>query len=210
MFVGVHDSFWTHACDVDQMNEILREKFIELYSMPILENVSRNFPLSSPSWIKLVVYFHWLHDNSACSQLLESFQASYPALTFPPLPERGEFDLQEVLESPYFFNWNSLREQQAVITMFEKHCHTYQMPLLEWPRSCSKSSFVYAFKREVGNENLRLLLWKTKDKLWFPMISESTRFSWASIICSVKDLVHFTHVQKARLFYRNSRLYSLM
>ena len=37
---GVHDSFWTHACDVDKMNRILREKFVELYSMPILENVS--------------------------------------------------------------------------------------------------------------------------------------------------------------------------
>ncbi|KAI5320686.1 hypothetical protein L3X38_040394 [Prunus dulcis] len=23
----VHDSFWTHACDVDQMNKILRQKF---------------------------------------------------------------------------------------------------------------------------------------------------------------------------------------
>ncbi|CAB4319253.1 unnamed protein product [Prunus armeniaca] len=73
-FAGVHDSFWTHPCDVDQMNEILREKFVELYSMPILES------------------------------LLESFQASYPALTFPPLPERGDFDLLQVLESPYFFN----------------------------------------------------------------------------------------------------------
>lgn len=38
--VGVHDSFWTHACDVNQMNRILREKFVELYSMPILEDVS--------------------------------------------------------------------------------------------------------------------------------------------------------------------------
>nr|XP_048336731.1 DNA-directed RNA polymerase 3, chloroplastic isoform X1 [Ziziphus jujuba var. spinosa] len=73
-FAGVHDSFWTHACDVDQMNQILREKFVELYSMPILEN------------------------------LLEGFEASYPALKFPPLPERGDFDLHEVLESPYFFN----------------------------------------------------------------------------------------------------------
>jgi hypothetical protein len=36
---GVHDSFWVHACDVDQMNQILREQFVELYSMPILENV---------------------------------------------------------------------------------------------------------------------------------------------------------------------------
>lgn len=36
---GVHDSFWVHACDVDKMNQILREQFVELYSMPILENV---------------------------------------------------------------------------------------------------------------------------------------------------------------------------
>ncbi|GAB4853640.1 DNA-directed RNA polymerase 3B, chloroplastic [Ancistrocladus abbreviatus] len=73
-FAGVHDSFWTHACDVDKMNQILREKFVELYSIPILEN------------------------------LLESFRTSYPASTFPPLPDRGDFNLNEVLESPYFFN----------------------------------------------------------------------------------------------------------
>ncbi|KAJ1435406.1 DNA-directed RNA polymerase, phage-type [Sesbania bispinosa] len=73
-FAGVHDSYWTHACDVDNMNRILREKFVELYETPILEN------------------------------LLEDFQRSFPSLTFPPLPERGDFDLREVLESPYFFN----------------------------------------------------------------------------------------------------------
>ncbi|KAG5001390.1 hypothetical protein JHK87_022462 [Glycine soja] len=73
-FAGVHDSYWTHACDVDEMNRILREKFVELYDAPILEN------------------------------LLESFQKTFPALNFPPLPERGDFDLQEVLESTYFFN----------------------------------------------------------------------------------------------------------
>ncbi|KAJ1283858.1 hypothetical protein BS78_03G159400 [Paspalum vaginatum] len=37
-FAGVHDSYWTHACDVDTMNRILREKFVELYDTPILEN----------------------------------------------------------------------------------------------------------------------------------------------------------------------------
>ncbi|PKA50864.1 DNA-directed RNA polymerase 3, chloroplastic [Apostasia shenzhenica] len=41
-FAAVHDSFWTHACDVDKMNEILREQFVELYNIPILENVSRS------------------------------------------------------------------------------------------------------------------------------------------------------------------------
>ncbi|KAK9063780.1 hypothetical protein SSX86_017652 [Deinandra increscens subsp. villosa] len=73
-FAGVHDSFWTHACDVDQMNQILREKFVELYDAPILEN------------------------------LLESFQKSFPNLEFPPLPERGDFDLKEVVKATYFFN----------------------------------------------------------------------------------------------------------
>ncbi|KAL8518413.1 hypothetical protein ACS0TY_009699 [Phlomoides rotata] len=73
-FAGVHDSYWTHACDVDKMNRILREKFVELYEAPILENLS------------------------------ESFQESFPNLKFPPLPERGDFDLREVLESTYFFN----------------------------------------------------------------------------------------------------------
>ncbi|KAI3414515.1 DNA-directed RNA polymerase [Psidium guajava] len=73
-FAGVHDSYWTHACDVDEMNRILREKFVELYEIPILEN------------------------------LLESFQKSFPALSFPPLPERGDFNLKDVLDSPYFFN----------------------------------------------------------------------------------------------------------
>ncbi|KAL0664066.1 hypothetical protein Bca4012_100903 [Brassica carinata] len=33
-FAGVHDSFWTHASDVDVMNRILREKFVELYDKP--------------------------------------------------------------------------------------------------------------------------------------------------------------------------------
>ncbi|CAI0462469.1 unnamed protein product [Linum tenue] len=73
-FAGVHDSYWTHASDVDELNRILREKFVELYEAPILEN------------------------------LLEAFQKSFPKLKFPPLPDRGDFDLKDVLISPYFFN----------------------------------------------------------------------------------------------------------
>jgi DNA-directed RNA polymerase len=37
-------------------------------------------------------------------QLLENFEKSFPKLKFPPLPERGDFDMKDVLESPYFFN----------------------------------------------------------------------------------------------------------
>ncbi|KAK8950145.1 hypothetical protein KSP40_PGU017990 [Platanthera guangdongensis] len=73
-FAGVHDSYWTHACDIDEMSRILREKFVELYETPILDN------------------------------LLMNFQSSFPSLSFPPLPERGDFDIKDVLNSTYFFN----------------------------------------------------------------------------------------------------------
>lgn len=40
LVTGVHDSFWTQASDFDHMNKILREKCVELYKGPILENLS--------------------------------------------------------------------------------------------------------------------------------------------------------------------------
>ncbi|KAL0919174.1 hypothetical protein M5K25_011250 [Dendrobium thyrsiflorum] len=36
--------------------------------------------------------------------LLASFQLSFPSLSFPPLPERGDFNIKDVLDSTYFFN----------------------------------------------------------------------------------------------------------
>jgi DNA-directed RNA polymerase len=35
-FASVHDSYWTHACDIDEMAEIIRETFIALHSSDIL------------------------------------------------------------------------------------------------------------------------------------------------------------------------------
>ena len=35
----MHDSFWTHAGSVEEMNRILREEFVGLHSQPILERV---------------------------------------------------------------------------------------------------------------------------------------------------------------------------
>lgn len=72
-FSAVHDSFWTHACDVDEMNEALRDCFVELYSKPLLND------------------------------LRESWQLRYPEVEFPPLPELGDLDLNEVKSATYFF-----------------------------------------------------------------------------------------------------------
>jgi DNA-directed RNA polymerase, mitochondrial len=72
-FSAVHDSFWTHPCDVDEMNEILRDVFVDLYSQPLLE------------------------------RLQETWQMRYPTLEFPPLPQRGTLDLNEIKRASYFF-----------------------------------------------------------------------------------------------------------
>lgn len=42
-FAAVHDSYWTHACDIDTMAVIIRDQFIELHSQPIMENLKKEF-----------------------------------------------------------------------------------------------------------------------------------------------------------------------
>ena len=75
-FAGVHDSFWTHAGSVDTLNRILREKFHELHSRPLIQ------------------------------ELREQFEKTYKdtGVEFPPVPEYGDFDLKEILKAQYFFN----------------------------------------------------------------------------------------------------------
>lgn len=73
-FAAVHDSFWTHPCSVDDMNRILREKFVELHSQPLLETLAKSFIMR------------------------------YPLCEIPPLPNRGTLNLHDVLKSPYFFD----------------------------------------------------------------------------------------------------------
>lgn len=73
-FAGVHDSFWTHAADMDVLGRLLREAFVELHQMPLLEDL----------WRQL--------------------QCEYSDLKFPPPPEMGSFDIKQVLDSDYFFS----------------------------------------------------------------------------------------------------------
>ena len=75
-FAAVHDSFWTHACDVDAMNKHIRETFIELHSQPILEDLDQNFRL-------LLGKKH---------------------LALPRLPPKANLDITKCLESLYFFD----------------------------------------------------------------------------------------------------------
>ena len=70
----MHGSFWTHAGDTRRLAQLLRETFVELHSQPLLE------------------------------QLLAEFQEQHPKLTFPPIPDKGDLDITNVLNSDYFFS----------------------------------------------------------------------------------------------------------
>ncbi|RDA89345.1 hypothetical protein CP532_6110 [Ophiocordyceps camponoti-leonardi (nom. inval.)] len=42
-FAAVHDSFWTHAADVDTMNGVLREAFIRIHQENVIERLAAEF-----------------------------------------------------------------------------------------------------------------------------------------------------------------------
>ncbi len=76
-FAAVHDSFWTHPGDVDRMNYFIREKFVELHSKPILDELESDFRLML---------------GEEKGHLL------------PPLPPRADMNLGDVRRSKYFFD----------------------------------------------------------------------------------------------------------
>lgn len=42
-FASVHDSFWTHAANVDTMNSILREQFVRLHTQNLVQILRDEF-----------------------------------------------------------------------------------------------------------------------------------------------------------------------
>ncbi len=73
-FSAVHDSYWTHAGTVDEMNVALRRAFVDLHEQPLLDDLR----------------------NSLCLQ--------YPELELAPVPQLGSLDINAVLDSKYFFS----------------------------------------------------------------------------------------------------------
>lgn len=73
----IHDSFGTHACDVDVLNETLREQFVEIYQY---------------DWLTLVQ---------------EEANAQAPDIELPQWKDfvsLGDFDVSECLRSEFFFS----------------------------------------------------------------------------------------------------------
>ncbi|KAI1891708.1 hypothetical protein AGOR_G00146550 [Albula goreensis] len=91
-FVSVHDCYWTHAVTVDIMNKVCREQFVALHSQPIMQKLS-DFLLNR--------YGNGLPMDRKNKKFVE-YRRMLQLLA--RVPQTGEFDLQKVKESTYFFS----------------------------------------------------------------------------------------------------------
>jgi DNA-directed RNA polymerase len=79
--MAVHDSYWSHACNMPVMSQVLREQFVDLYT---------NYdPLTEVKEQWEEQFFLDLRRHG---------------VRLPDPPERGKLDLQSVLKSDYFFS----------------------------------------------------------------------------------------------------------
>ena len=75
----VHDCYGTYATDTDISARLLREAFVEIYRLPILDYFTQDI-------------------------LSEFTEAEQQKIQLPEKPEVGNLDIEEVLNSSYFFN----------------------------------------------------------------------------------------------------------
>ena len=73
-FAMVHDSYAVHACDVDLMNNLLREQFVRV------------------------------HTEFTLAKFYEDVKRQAPEIALPPPPSPGALDLVKVRESEYLFS----------------------------------------------------------------------------------------------------------
>ena len=86
-FAAVHDSYWTLASDIPEMNSILRKCFIKLHAVDVANKLREEF-------VERYKYNLTLDENTC----------EFTNLVLPPLPKKGTFKIDEVSESKYFFH----------------------------------------------------------------------------------------------------------
>lgn len=98
-FASVHDCFWTHAASVDEMNRILREQFVALHQEPVLERLREEFLARYHGYVVPVGGVRMEGESKQCRAL-----GGWRPISIRPLPPRGDFDIEQVLMSDYFFS----------------------------------------------------------------------------------------------------------
>lgn len=107
-FAAVHDSFWTHACDVDLLSKIIREEFVRLHNSEVLENLRDDLAYSNKNCMQLV----WVENKESPQFVkdLELLRKTQPKLT-------KTVRIKELNENL----WEELKDNQKVTQLVQKH-----------------------------------------------------------------------------------------
>jgi DNA-directed RNA polymerase, mitochondrial len=125
-FASVHDSFYTHPSDMDSLARILRDEFVNLYSTPVLQNLRDDLvqryagyiiPTDSSAstrrrrrvWPSPIGVLSRLQGRRIGKDIptvspVEEGREGWRNISLPPLPRMGDFDINSVKDSLYFFN----------------------------------------------------------------------------------------------------------
>jgi DNA-directed RNA polymerase len=76
-FASIHDSFWTHACDVEKMSEVLRDAFVAMHSEDIVGRLREEFVTR----YKNHMYLATVMTNSKVGQKIVALRKTYKGKT---------------------------------------------------------------------------------------------------------------------------------
>ncbi|EPE35253.1 DNA/RNA polymerase [Glarea lozoyensis ATCC 20868] len=73
-FAAVHDSFWTHASDIDQMNLVLRDMFIDIHTEDVIGRLAAEFDVRyKDSW-----YLSSVHPDTHVARKIREWRTTHP------------------------------------------------------------------------------------------------------------------------------------
>lgn len=85
-FASVHDSFWTHACDVDTMNTVLREAFIRMHESDLITQLHTEFTERYKGYYMYVPSTSARKDQDVDEK---GNAVKWVPLTFPAIPKKA-------------------------------------------------------------------------------------------------------------------------
>lgn len=103
-FASVHDSFWTHPSDVDEMNRILRDAFVALHGKELMQNLKAEFEERYKGFRTLAKVM----SNSKCGRMIKQARNKYAQKKFGRLKLTAVEDLEWELE-----RWNLMQSPSA-------------------------------------------------------------------------------------------------
>merc|ERR1711939_159050 len=96
-FAAIHDSFWTHACDVDRLNSLLRDAFVEMHGEDIVGRLREEFQTRDKGCMHLATVNR---DSKVGKKIIEYRQEMKEAFKKVGSAELSlEFERMQLLES---------------------------------------------------------------------------------------------------------------